>query len=109
MPEIDADPRDLETVRVILRRYLPDREVWAFGSRVGRTPKRFSDLDLVILGAGSVSATTLADLREAFDESDLPFKVDLVDWATSSDAFRRIIESRHVSIHEARPDTGRAR
>jgi len=80
---IDADPRDLETVRAILRRYVPDRAAWAFGSRVARNAKRFSDLDLAILGDQCVPAATLADLREAFDESDLAFKVDLVDWATN--------------------------
>ena len=43
----------------------------------------------------------LADLRDAFIDSDLPMKVDLVDWATASDAFRRIIARRYMVLQTA--------
>ncbi|MGB4347710.1 MAG: hypothetical protein WBJ21_15095 [Burkholderiaceae bacterium] len=45
--------------------------------------------------------TQLADLSEAFSESDLPWKVDIVDWANTSDAFRKIIKSERVRIKSA--------
>ena len=31
-------------------------------------------------------------LEHDFDESELPFKVDVVDWATTSDSFRAVIK-----------------
>lgn len=34
----------------------------------------------------------MAELMDAFQESDLPFKVDVVDWATTKPSFRRSIE-----------------
>ena len=34
----------------------------------------------------------LAALKEAFAESNLPFRVDVLDWATTSEVFRGIIE-----------------
>jgi type I restriction enzyme S subunit len=37
-------------------------------------------------------------MAEAFDESDLPYKVDLVDWATTSESFRKIIERDRVVV-----------
>jgi predicted nucleotidyltransferase len=98
---IDARSSDLDEVLRILAAHVPDREVWAFGSRVGGRAKEFSDLDLAILGDGPVSNAVLADLREAFRESALPFRVDVIDWATTDEPFRGIIERQHVVVrHE---------
>lgn len=40
----------------------------------------------------------IAALAEAFSESDLPWKVDIVDWTTTSERFRRIIERDNVVL-----------
>lgn len=37
----------------------------------------------------------LAVLTDAFSGSDLPMKVDVVDWAATSDELRRIIEREY--------------
>ena len=94
-----VDAAALSEVLNILRAHVPEYEVWAFGSRVhGRNLKPFSDLDLVVITAEPLDLLRLADLKEAFTESDLPFKVDLLDWATVNDRFRRIIEKDHVVV-----------
>jgi predicted nucleotidyltransferase len=98
VPAIDLNPRDLEIVRAILRDHVPDREVWAFGSRVTGRAKPFSDLDLVIIGEQPLSSAVVGNLVGAFDESDLPFKVDLVDWSTTTDSFRKLIEVDRVIV-----------
>ena len=100
MQPIDARPCDLAEMLRILAVHVPDREVWAFGSRVSGTAKDFSDLDLVILGDEPVPAAVLADLQDAFRESDLPFKVDAIDWATTKGHFRRIVEKQHVVLQK---------
>lgn len=41
------------------------------------------------------------ELREAFTESALPFKVDVVDWAETGESFRDVIRRRHVVIQPA--------
>ncbi len=100
MKAIDIRPKDLEKVLAILDRHVPGREVRAFGSRVAGKVKAFSDLDLAVLGAEPLTASVLADMREAFRESDLPFKVDVVDWAATRDSFRRIIAQEFVLLRE---------
>jgi len=96
------DAADLETVLAILRTHVSKCEVWAFGSRVhGRNLKRFSDLDLAIITDKPLDSLLLADLKDAFSESDLPFKVDVLDWAVTSERFRRIIEKEHVVVQAA--------
>ena len=99
---IDLRTGDLESVLRILAGHVPDREVRAFGSRVSGTARDFSDLDLAILGDGPLPAAVLANLQEAFRESDLPFKVDVIDWATTQDHFRRIIEREYVVLNGGR-------
>ena len=53
--------------------------VWAFGSRVQGTSRPHSDLDLVVFSTPE-EGPRIAALREAFEESDLPFRVDLFVW-----------------------------
>lgn len=75
----------------ILKKYLNGREVLAFGSRVDGTAKPYSDLDLVIMGKEPLSNEITGNLKGALDESDLPFQVDILDWAITSKEFRSII------------------
>lgn len=39
-----------------------------------------------------------ANLKDAFSESDLPWKVDIVDWALTSEQFRKIIQKQFEVI-----------
>ena len=81
---------------------MPGREVWAFGSRARGCAKPYSDLDLVIMDVEPLSLDALAVLNEAFAESDLPWKVDVVEWARMSDAFRRIVERDKVLLQRVK-------
>jgi len=103
-PNIDIRPDQWNTVRDVLDRHVPDREVWAFGSRATGTAREYSDLDLCVVGATPLGLATRAALSEDFAESDLPFKVDVVDWATASTAFRAIMEKQRVVVQKG---TGR--
>ncbi len=81
-----------EVRRLLDRNLPPGVQVFAFGSRVhGRNLKPFSDLDLCLRGAIPVPIAVLSQLNAAFEDSLLPFKVDLVDWAVISAEFRAAI------------------
>jgi len=69
----------LAEIRRILTCYVPDARVVAFGSRVLGTARRYSDLDLAVYVRGGLASAVLASLREAFQDSDLPFTVDVSD------------------------------
>ena len=98
MTGIDLEQKHLTEVQRILAAFVPHYEVWAFGSRVSGKAKPYSDLDMVIVTDQPVPPAVMSDLRDAFAESDLPMKVDLVDWATTSESFRRIIEQERVLV-----------
>lgn len=97
-PPIQVSPAEWRTVQDILRARIPGRTVWAFGSRARRTAKPFSDLDLAVRAPTPLPADTAAALAEDFSESELPWKVDLVDWSTLSAEFRSVIERDRVVI-----------
>lgn len=83
-----------QIVLTILQQYVPEYEVWAFGSRIKDNAKPYSDLDLAVITEQPLSLERHADLVDAFSESDLPWKVDIVDWAATSENFRQIIQSQ---------------
>ncbi len=98
VPGVDLRPDHWGIVRNALRCHVPDREVVAFGSRATWTAKDYSDLDLAVMGEEPLSLRTASALDEALGDSNLPFKVDVVDWARIDDDFRAIIGRHAVSV-----------
>jgi type I restriction enzyme S subunit len=106
-PPVQMSGEEWRLVCEILRQQVPDREVWAFGSRATGTAKPYSDLDLAIIGITPLGMDRMAAIRDTFSESELPWKLDLVDWASASASFRKIIERDKVVLQRA-PSPGRA-
>lgn len=72
-------PDQARTVCAIVDRVIPDGEVRVFGSRATGRARPFSDLDLLIVQPARLSWAQRADLRDLFEASDLPFRVDVVE------------------------------
>ena len=106
-PGIDVRPDHWEIVRSVLEKHVPQYAVWAFGSRAKWTAKDYSDLDLAVITDKPLTLTVSSGLSEDFSESDLPWKVDVVDWATTSDSFRKIIAENYVVVQPAVSDRHR--
>lgn len=79
MKKIIANYLNLETYRLFL-----------FGSRVEGKNRQFSDYDLGILGPKKVSATDLALMSADLDDSDIPYRVEIIDFQNVSESFRRV-------------------
>lgn len=88
-------------VNQILDARLPGREVMAFGSRTTGGAKPYSDLDIAIMGDDPFDLRTMALLKDAFAESDLPFRVDVVQWCKISPEFKKVIQPHLECIHKA--------
>lgn len=98
--KLALSPTELAQVRAILGRYLPANvSAAAFGSRAGGVPKPWSDLDLVLDGPAPLPLGLMAELAEAFDESTLPWKVDLVDRKSVTPAFAAIIDANAIPLN----------
>ncbi len=91
---LDVSPAHLNLVLDILRAHAPANTlVHAFGSRARGRAREYSDLDLSIDAGRRLTLDEMARLNEAFEDSDLPWKVDLVDWRALDAGFARLIES----------------
>lgn len=106
VPNVDLRPDHWAIVRSALQQHVPDREVLVFGSRATWSAKDYSDLDLAVLGEEPLPLHVASALDEALGASDLPFKVDVVDWARIDDDFRRIIRRHGVSVQAPTTSTG---
>lgn len=97
IPDMPADHRRL--VRDILRAHLPHGvRVWVFGSRATGRARRHSDLDLALDCGRRLTLDERARLAEAFSDSDLPYRIDILDWQGLDDRFRRIIAAERVLL-----------
>ena len=100
---IDLNPKHLETVQHILSKHVPGCEVRAFGSRVKWTAKDYSDLDLAVIGSRRFDLREMSRLTEAFEESNLPIRVDVVDWHAIPGGFKRVIAAKYEVIQGTVP------
>jgi predicted nucleotidyltransferase len=99
--DFPADHRQL--VLNILHANLPhSTKTWVFGSRTTGRARRYSDLDLAIDAGRRLTLDEIARLSEAFSDSDLPYRVDLVDWQDINDHWRQTIVAERVALTVAR-------
>ncbi len=94
------ETRHLKMLQQILQQYIPNSEVWAYGSRVTGGAHEGSDLDLVARNPQDLSTpiTALAKLQTALTDSNLPMLIDLHDWALLPEEFQRNIEKVFVVV-----------
>ncbi|MCS6774069.1 MAG: nucleotidyltransferase domain-containing protein [Anaerolineae bacterium] len=97
------EPSQLKTVCAILRRRVPHAAVFVFGSRAAGSPKPHADLDLLLRADEPIDPLTFAELCADFEESDLPFRVDVLDYHTTDPAFLRLILPQCILISDHEP------
>jgi len=96
---IDLEPEHLVEVQSILRAHLPvHTQVWVFGSRATGKAHRGSDLDLAIDLGQPLPRETESALQFAFEDSNLPWKVNLVDMQRIQGIFRRNVERDRLRL-----------
>jgi predicted nucleotidyltransferase len=91
---IQIENRHLEILRSILSKY--PYKFYAYGSRVKGTAKKYSDLDLCY--QEEIPWNILSNIWGDLEESDLPFKVDLVNWKHMSSDFQELISKDLIPL-----------
>ena len=95
--EIEVSDKDLELLRVILSKYLSGKKVWSYGSRINGNFSKSSDLDCIAFNA---TEAEIGNAIEAFENSDLPFEVQLLRWEDIPDSFRQNIKMRYFMLQQ---------
>ena len=66
--------------------------------RASQKAKLWSHLDLAIKAKSALDRKLLAEIKETFQESKLPFRVDILDWNDITESFRKAIETNGFEI-----------
>ena len=69
---------------------------YVFGSRAKGTAKKFSDLDICFFE--NIPLNVQSHLEEDFEESNLPYTVDLINWSNCDYSFQQAIEKDLIPI-----------
>lgn len=78
---------------VILKHLSPlEYEIFLFGSQATGKQKQWSDFDIGVIGKNnqSIPAGVRYDIELELDRLNVPFIVDLVDFSTVEDAFKKV-------------------
>ena len=95
---IQISEKERKIINDIISQLAPDCDVLIFGSRYHGKAWEYSDLDLAFVGEGKLGFDRCFDLKEAFSESDLPYRVDVLDYHAISPEFRAIIDEGNEKI-----------
>ena len=95
---IDLEEKYLVEIKRILAEYVPDCEVRAFGSRIEGKARKFSDLDLALVGIEKLDWRKIELLKDTFSATNIPIIIDVIDFNAISDEFRKIIENNYEII-----------
>ncbi len=93
---IEASKKIEQEIRDIIFQFLNTKEyqVFIFGSRMIGNAKKYSDYDIGIWGKKPAPWHILLKIEDALEESDLPYKVDIVDFSLVSSGFRKVALSK---------------
>ncbi|SMM97906.1 Type I restriction-modification system, specificity subunit S [uncultured Candidatus Thioglobus sp.] len=95
--EFDITPQEFKIVEEILSSHLTDNcQTWVFGSRVKNKALHNSDLDLALECKGNIPTNIIRQIKTAFEQSKLPYRVDVLDINAVEPYFRDIINQKKV-------------
>ncbi len=86
-------PQDVEqAIQEVLAHHIELGEsfVFLFGSRAAGRGQRGSDYDIGVLGKRPLSLMTIAKIKDELEGYPLPVEVDVVDFLTASEDFKRL-------------------
>ena len=101
MNDFFIDEKFLVEIKLIIEKICPGAVVWAYGSRVRGDAHEGSDLDLVVrtFGPENKENTCAYDLKEAFENSNIPFLIDVLYWDFLPKSFQTEIEKKYIVIY----------
>ena len=96
---LDNEAADLAQIKALVMRALNGKScaVYLFGSRATGAARPASDFDVAVLAAEDISCE-LSVARDMLDESNIPFKVDVVDLRLAAPAFRRAAQTQGILL-----------
>jgi hypothetical protein len=74
--------------------------LYLFGSRARGDARGASDIDIAILPDAPLQPGTLARIRDALEESTIPYEVEVVDLSAVDEPFRRSVLAEAIAWND---------
>lgn len=95
------DKRHLDFILQVLKDNIPQKEAkfYIFGSRAKENYKEYSDVDIAVkLPDKKLSADILGKILLEFNDSTLPYEVDVIDLNAIDEKFKSLIKNSLVEL-----------
>jgi len=94
----NTDTRDREELLRVLGPFLSrhNLRLQLFGSRARGDARPASDIDLALIGTQPLPRDELAQVRQSIEDCNVPFRVDLLDYAASSPVMKSSIDREGI-------------
>ncbi len=94
---IDLESKYLKFIKKTVAGYLKEYKLYMFGSRVKGKAKKYSDIDIAI-DSPEFNTKIKSRLEFIFEDSTMPYEVDIVDLNSITDTFKNLIKDDLVEI-----------
>ena len=94
------DKKTVTTIKNIIYSHVDPKKtkIFIFGSWARGTGRKFSDIDIGLDGQ-TINSQILSNLEIAFEESDLPYTVDVVSFSHVSQNFKEVALQHVISLN----------
>ena len=93
---MSIEPRYKEKIIRILSALFPDTRIILYGSRARETQRLFSDIDLALDAGKEISRHDIQEAISMLQESNVPYKIDIVDLWAVRDEMRKAIQKEGI-------------
>ncbi len=87
---------DQQKIIGVLRVLFSDARIYLYGSRARGTQSSFSDIDLAIDMGEKIPLYAISEARAMLNESNLPFKIDMVDMHRIPEKMQKFIQKEGI-------------
>lgn len=85
------DEESKRKIIAVIAALLPEAAIYLFGSRARGTHSQWSDIDIALDTGRKISRYEIGELMSMFEASNMPYKVQIVDFHSVSDDMRESI------------------
>lgn len=87
----EIDEKSKHKIIAVLSGLFPKAQIYLFGSRARGTSSQWSDIDLALKEEAKISRNAIGEAVSMLAASNMPYKIDIVDFNAVSDDMRKSI------------------
>ncbi len=94
---IDLEQKYIDFIKQSVSSCLKNYKLYIFGSRAKNKARQYSDIDIAI-DSSELTGAIKTKLAFIFENSTIPYEVDIVDLNNISDTFKNIIKQDLIEL-----------